>query len=201
MRVFSDNVKAIMASGKVAIFYLVEIIAPSVTIRDTTAVNSITVAGVGTFDPNNGLSIVEGPKLSEAVDRQNYKITYIDPEFQKRELFESILTGSTARTFVGFYNPFPTALGGAEEGQPLCGIDDLIVAYAGVVDTQGYAIDPSNGTVIAVVECASPMASLGLVKSFYTTKNAMARFDANDTCFDQVTTSAAKTTFLWGKAA
>ena len=199
MRKFSAIVQQIIASGNISAFQLAELITPLVTIRDTTAQTEIIIPSVGTFSPNNGLITIEGPRLSQAVDRETYKISYIDPLFLKRELFENGLTGSKLTTYLCFYNTLGSTINGIAPDAPFTDIADMIVSYSGVVDTQGYAIDPDSGTVIAIIEGASPMASLGLVKGFYTSKASMGQVAPSDTSFDQVTIAAAKTTYLWGK--
>jgi len=200
MRAFSSAVKTILASGQISVFRLVEILSKGGTLRDTTAPYAITIPSLGTFSPNTGLLIVEGPRQSSAVDRETYKITYIDPEMEKRTLFEAGFTGTQVNTYVGFFNPFSYVLGGANPGQPLTNAEDIIIAYSGVADTQGYSISPEDGTVIAVIECSSPMASLGMLRQITTSKDFMKGRDPTDTAFDQVSINAAKTTFLWGKS-
>jgi hypothetical protein len=200
MRGFSAAVKAIFATGEIIPIYLIKIIAPTESIYDCTGRSQITLSGIGTFTPNNGLNIVEPPKLSPSVDREAYKITYADPQFNKRSLFELNLTGAPVTTYVTFYNTTGSVLNGIEPGQPLTAAEDVIIAYEGVVDTRGYSVDPEQGTVIAVVECSSPMASLGRTRAFYTSKDAMMQVDPTDTSFDQVYLGMSKVTHLWGKA-
>lgn len=199
MRNFSNNVKTILALDEVAIFYLVRIVTPNVTLLDTTANVNITISGIGTFVPNNGLSTVEAPKLSSTVDRETYKLVYIDPDFSKRALFESVLTGSSVTVWVGFYNTTGGVIGTYQPGDIMSSVSDLVVAYKGIVDTQGYAIDPDSGTVVAAIECASPMASLGLVRPILTSRDALRQRNANDTAFDQVFQKSGQVFILWGK--
>jgi hypothetical protein len=200
MRTFSNNVNTLLATDNVSIFYLVKIVTPTQTIRGTTAGTDIVIPTEGTFVSNDGLLIVDAPRLSASVDRASYKITYIDPEFEKRALFETGIIGAPVSVWVGFFNTTNSVLGGANPGAPLLSFSDMIVAYSGTVDTPGYAIDPENGTVFASLECSSPMASLGMNRSFYTTKEEMAQRNLSDTCFDQVSVNAQKVTYLWGKA-
>jgi hypothetical protein len=200
MRIFSANVKLLLQQEEVLTFYLVKIETTSSTLLDTTAAYPINIPALGTFSPSNGLLTVEPPKLSSVVDREVYKLIYIDPEFEKIALFEAILTGSKATVYVGFFNSTTTVLGGALPNEPLTNLEDLIVAYEGVVDTQGYAIEPSAGTVVAAIECSSPVASLGLIKHFTTSKNEMQQINPNDTSFDQIYTGSSKVRRLWGKA-
>jgi hypothetical protein len=83
---------------------------------------------------------------------------------------------------------------------PLLDPADTIISYRGIADTQGYAINPTDGTVIAVIECSSPMARLGMVKSFFTSKDAMRQLNPIDTAFDQASLNSSKVSYLWGRA-
>lgn len=210
MRNFSDNVKECLASQVVAIFYCVRIDVPNRTINgisypstpilDTTAHTNILMGDGLTYLSTNGISNIEPPRLSSSLDREPYKITYIDPEFEKRDMFEAGLTGAPVSVRVGFFNPKNITFGGALPGAPLTNLDDTIIAYQGVVDTQSYAIDPNSGTVAAVIECSSPMASLSMSKPLFTSKEALRAIYPNDSSFDMSTHGARKLAFLWGKA-
>lgn len=200
MRTLSNNVKLLLSNDNVSLFYLVKIDAPGQTFRFTTAATDLDVPGIGNFESGGGLLIVDAPRLSSAVDRSIYKITFIDPEFTKRELFEAGLTGAIATVMVGFFNTTDVVLGGAQVDEPLLSTNDMIIAYSGSIDTQGYSIDPNNGTVFAVLDCASPMTTLEMSKVFFTSKEFMSRTVPADTCFDQVSVNAQKVTYLWGKA-
>ena len=197
MRKISANVRQLLVTESYSSFFLVKIVTPSGAILDTTFPIPVTVPGVGTFSPSNLVS-VDPPRLSETVDRESYKITYIDPQFEKIAMFETGLTGSKVTIYVGFINTTDAPLGGAQPGKPLLNEEDLLVAYAGVVDTQGYTIDPQEGTVVALVECSSPVAALGLSRIFRTSQEGMKRFSATDTAFNQVFVDGSK--LPWGKA-
>jgi len=163
------------------------------------------IPGIGTFGASSGLIEYESPRQSSAVDREVYKITYIDPTFQFRAYFEAGLTGARVTTYLGLFNSTasPVMSGGVSipPGQPLTGAEDLIIAYSGWVDTQGYTIDPDSGTVIAVLEGSSPMASLDMSKPFRTTKEDMRTVNLNDTSFDEIYTGVSRVSYAWGKAA
>lgn len=201
MRVFSDAVTYLIESGNIAVIYLVTIITPFETLRDTTASYDVTFDGQ-LYSAGNGLMIVEGPRQSSAVDRETYKVTYVDPEFNKRDLFEKTLTGSSVETRLVFVNTRDIAWGTTPVAPGALLLDplDTTIAYKGVADTQGYAVSPEDGTAIAVVECSSPMASLSLVKPFFTSRDAMRQQNPIDTSFDQVSINSIKVTHLWGKA-
>jgi hypothetical protein len=197
MRQMSANIKALLATENYSTFFLVKIVTPNGVMLDTTFPVPVTIVGIGTFTPSE-LANVDPPRLSEAVDRESYKLTYIDANFQKIAMFESGLTGSNVTVYVGFINTTSAPLGGAQPGHPLLNAEDLLIAYAGVVDTQGYTIDAQEGTVVALIECSSPVAALGLSRTFRTSQEDMKRFSGTDTAFNQVFVDGSK--LPWGKA-
>lgn len=200
MRQLSDNIKDILDADALAIVYIVEIVATSATLRLTTSSYDVTTSDGKTYLSNGGLLVVDAPRLSASVDRAAYKITLVDPEMSRRSLFENGLTGASVNVGVLFENPFEYTIGGAAPGQLLTQADDILIAYSGCVDTQGYAINPDEGTVIASIECASPVANLGMKRLQFTTSAAAKSISATDTCYDQVSVSASRSTFVWGRA-
>jgi len=197
-RKFSNNVRTLLSSDNPKTFYLVKIDTVLGTIRDTTVPYNITVAGLGTFESNNNLLTVDPPQLSDSVDREAYKITYADSAFEKISMFETVITGADVTIYVGFYNTTDTVFGGVQPGFPLLSTDDMIVAYAGIVDTQGYSIDASEGKVIAMIECSSPMAALSMNRNLRTTPESLKNLSLTDTAFNQVFVKGSR--IPWGKA-
>lgn len=200
MRILSPAVKKLLASNNVSTFTLVKITPPSGTvIRNTTTATPISFSGQ-TFTANSGLLSVEPPKLSEVVDREPYKIVYADPAFQLIGDLETSWVGAPVSVWVGFYNTTGASLNGTGIGAPMVASEDYVMAYQGRIDSQGYTIDPDNGAVLAVLDCASPMGALGRINSFYTSKEAMRRRYPNDSSFDAVHTGGEEAAILWGKA-
>jgi len=200
MRKLSNNLKYLLSLDSIALAYLIKIETPTTTISETTAAFDITLPGLGVFYSNSSLSTVDDIRLSKAVDRAIYKIVYIDPDFQKRALFEVGLTGSKVTVYLCFFNDTNAPINGVQPGDIFSDPDDIVIVYSGTIDTQGYTINASEGTVIASIDCASPMASLDLNKEFLTSKDSMQRLNPNDTAFDQVISNSARATLLWGKA-
>lgn len=205
MRDFSPAVQKLLSRDDVSGHYLVKIDRPSgtgtpaVSLRDTTADSDFEVPSIGVFSSDTGLSVIEAPRLSQAVDRETYKIVYIDTERTKRSLFEDGLTGAAAVVYMCLRNTTDSVLFGYPPGAYLTNPEDLIIAYQGVVDTQGYSVDPDNGAIIAVIECSSPMAALGLTRPFYTSKEYMRQISPTDTSFDQIYQGSKGLSLLWGK--
>lgn len=198
MRVYSPNVQQLLARKDIGIYFCVEIQHSAGYLRHTTLPRDVSIGGI-TYIADNNLMSVEPPKLSTVVDREAYKITYTDPNFVLRSLFESGLTGAPIQVMIGFINTTDVTLGGALPGAPLLNIADTIIAYAGVVDTQGYSMQDCE-EITVVIEGSSPMSSLNLVKVFYTSQDAMRQFSATDTAFVQVYAGSKEVDFLWGKA-
>ena len=194
MRDFSDTIKNVIYREDVGLFYMVLIKKGSLVLfADTSHATAITAIlpldGISrAYNPSTGLMSVEPPRLSQAIDKETYKIAYIDPNFEKISAFEGGLTGASINVCIGFYEP----------GTSVPITTDFVVAYKGTVDTQGYTINPDSGTVVAVIEGSSPVASLGQIKAFYTSKENMSRVSANDTSFDQIYVGSTKVALLWG---
>jgi hypothetical protein len=197
MRQVSQNIRTIFAADDPVSFYLVKLTTPTAQLLDTTLPFPVNIIGMGTFQPSSLLS-VDPPRMSDTVDRAVYKISYSDDTFEKIAMFESGLTGSGIEIYVGYFNNTSATLGDAAPGQILRNKEDLLLAYAGVVDTQSYNVNPSEGKVVAGIECASPVASLGLSRAFRTSPEGMKRFSAVDTSFSQVYVDGSK--LPWGKA-
>ena len=204
---FVDN---ILLQDEVSIFYLVEIHRPQVTFSDNTVLPAVDIYDTthytdldfngNTYVSSSGLLVVDAPRLSQAVDRSPYKITYIDPTFEKRSLFESGLTGAYVVVRIGFLNTTQSPVDGYLVGEPILSVDKTVIVYSGTVDTQGYSITPQEGTVIAVIENSSPMAALDLSRPFYTSREFLRKLSPDDSAFDQVYLGSQAISLRWGRA-
>jgi len=199
MRQFSENVKLLMQTDFPAAFFLITIVSKLGTTRETDLAYPVTVSGLGTFQSSDYLLSVEPPRTSNVVDRETYKVVYADPSMEKLAYFENVLTGSLMTIRVGFYNTTSNQLGGADPGMPLLNPEDIFISYEGVVDTQGYTVTAAEGRVTAVIECSSPVASLGLVKAFHTSRDNLRQINPADNSFDQVYVGSSQVSQLWGK--
>jgi hypothetical protein len=199
MRKTSSNIKTILSGGGVGGFLLLKLITPSITYYHTSAPFDINISGLGTFISNNNLISVEAPKLSNIVDRSTYKVSYTDPDFSFRGLFDNGLVGSSIEIYIGFYNSTDTILGSALPGEPLLDFEDIIPIYIGIVDSHGYSTTQDNEVIMAL-ECSSPMANLNMTKAIFTSQDSIRQVNPNDTAFDQVFVGAKAVNFLWGKA-
>jgi hypothetical protein len=187
-----------LTTDNVSIFYLVIIALKQSPIYHTNAPFNIVIPALGSFQADNGLVGIDSPRLSSVVDRESYKITYSDSNFEFRDLFESGIIGTEVSVYIGFYNTTTANVNGTDIGKPFTDMSDLILAYQGFIDSHGHTTDV-DGEVLAVLECSSPLASLDLVKPFYTSRDAMRQVNANDASFDEVYQGSKEINLLWGK--
>lgn len=200
MRYLSANVKQLISRPDVAVIYLVKIVTNSTTLLETTWNSSITVPSLGTYLPSEGLYSIEPPRSSQSVDKETYKMGFVDPSLEKLALFDEGIIGARVLVHLCLLNTTDSVIGGAQPGFPLVGDDDLIVAYGGFVDTYSHNKDAIDGKSVAVIECASPMAALGLTRSLFTTRDSLRQLNPNDTAFDQSYIGSAKAAYDWGRA-
>lgn len=198
MRAYSSAIRQIIDSGSISIFYLVEILGKTFTIRHTNLPYDVSVAAIGDFSSSNTLKGVEAPRQSSVVDREAYKITYSDNSYDMAGVFAAGITGAKVSVYIGFMNTTENTIGAAPPGFPILDKNDMIVGYKGFVDAPSHTVNP-DGEVTAVIECSSPMADLGLVKPFVTSPEQVHRVDPTDTCMDEVFTGSSKVELEWGK--
>lgn len=199
MRQFSSNVKVLLASELSTYFYMVAIEFASGTVRHTNLPYDLNISGLGLFYANSGLHGIDPPKVTNVVDRSAYKIIYADPDFSFRSQLLSGVTGTKITVRLGFINPFETTFGGAAPGEPLTQLEDTVIVYRGVLDTYGYVVKEST-EVLVTLECSSPMADLGLIRTFNASPGAMKKLNAADTAYDGVHQGSSAVNILWGKA-
>jgi hypothetical protein len=201
MRVLSNNIQTLLSQEVVNGFVLVRIAGPNINLQLTTYPTDLTVSWLsGTpFSANHNLADVDPPVVSNATNREAYKLAFIDADFSLRTTFEKGVAGATLEVYLGFVNTTAATLGGAVPGAPLMNYEDYHLGFSGVIDVSTYGVDPIEGVVVASVECSSPMASLDLKKSYVTSKNAVQQLNPNDTCYDQVHLGSKSLSMLWGK--
>lgn len=203
MRNFSANVKAQLSQDAISVFFLVEWRATGDGhryLRHTTFPIDISINGLGTFKALNGLNSVDAPKLSDTVDREVYKLSYLDADREMLSWVTGAGLGARCTVYIGFINTLNYAMGGAEPGMPMRNKEDLIMSYQGVVDTYGYSIN-SDGEFISTFDCSSPMAALDVVRPILTSPDSIKRENDIDACYDQVYAASAPVTLHWGSIA
>jgi len=113
-RQYSAAVQQLVNSDNFSTFYLVRIEREGLDLKYTNAPYDLNIPGLALFESDNGLKAIEPPRLSNVVDRETYKIVFIDNEYNLRSLFEAGLTGARVIVYIGFYNTLSTTLNGAE---------------------------------------------------------------------------------------
>lgn len=195
MRHISDSVLQMLASRHLSVFYLVDIDTDT-PMKHTSFYRDI-VTPFGTYSADNNLIGVDSPRLDANIDRESYKILYADPSFSLRSLAEGGISGIPVKVRIGFLNTLDVVVNGVMPNQPFTGADDFLTSYDGVIDFPSISIQDEN--VHMIFECASPMASLGLIKSHFTSQDYLKHLDTGDTSFDQVYDGSHKIDLLWGK--
>lgn len=195
MRYISDSIKKIFATNNLMAYYLVDI-ESTVPKKHTTLFRDV-VTPFGTYYCDNNLIGVDSPRLDANIDKETYKILYTDPSFSMRAEAEKGMTGIPVKVRIGFLNSSSETINGVMPGEPFVGTGDFLTSYDGVIDFPSIVIQDES--VNLIIECASPMASLGLIKSHYTSQDYLKHLDAADTSFDQVYDGSHKIDLLWGK--
>lgn len=203
MRSFSSYVTTLLALDFIEMFVLIDIVKTGITTLNLTTSAANLVVGSTTYlaaGPGSNILLKGFDPLTQtsSVDRASYKIVLADPLFALRASFDIGFIGGSATVRMGFYNTSSGVLNGVAVGLPLTDPNDLITVYKGVIDSNGYLVEDND--VSAILECSSPMASLGLVKSFTTSQDSMKQVATNDTAFDQVYIGSKEVSLLWGKA-
>jgi hypothetical protein len=204
MRSYSNNVATILALQDISYFYLVEL-GPylnlswvSTTKRYITLGVDKTIGG-NLYSGNSKIISVDPPRMSSSVDRESYKITLVDPDYEFRGLFERGFSQINVKISIGFFNTSPGVLGGVAPGEPILSISDTIVVYAGKVDNQVYAVDMDDGGVLCTLECTSPMGAIAMSRPRLTTNDSIQQINPADTSFSQVYKGSKGVGLLWGK--
>jgi hypothetical protein len=195
MRQFSASVRTIIDSGVISYFYLVSI---GVALKHTSYHTDITFDG-DVYLADNKLVNIQPPKMSSVVDREPYKIMYVDHDFSFRPSFEAGMVGQPVVVRMVFVNTTDGVLSGVNPGFPLLDPDDTIITHTGAVDSQNYSADFDSGEVTATIEASSPMAALSMVNSFYTSKNHLQQRAPGDTSFNQMYEGSPGVRLMWGK--
>lgn len=197
-----------MGTGVYSGFFLIDMNVRNTILRYTTLPFDAVVSGV-TYSSDNSLAGVDPPKLSSNTDREAFKIKFADPLLSYAGLADEMI-GSRVTVRGGFYNTSGGTIidsTGTEvlANNPILNYTDCIVLYKGFIDIVRYNISEEDGAIFEI-ECASPMASLDALNSFYTTQNSIRQripaaqwSTAPDTCFDNVALGGKSQEVLWGK--
>jgi hypothetical protein len=198
MIALSHALKTILSRPTVETAILVKI---SNALLFTSSYLSITTAG-DTYTPSEDtvrLISVDPPKITSSVDRASYSITFADPDMYFGQWLESLVPPGSVGTHERGYTGLPVMVRLAVFDAASYLTDSLLL-YKGVVDTGAYSIDLEEfGESVFTLTCSSPMSSLDMIRTFYTTKNDLRGIYATDAAFDQIYEGSGQIRLLWGK--
>jgi len=192
----SQIIQNIILLDRVKYFFLVSI---GNNRNYTSAPFNITMSNGITYLSDGGLIGVDPPTFSSTVDRSTYSVLFADLNSELKSYFEEGATGDNLFVRVGFFNTLNQTTNGVPVDGVFTNINDTILLYKGIIDTQSYSIDVNNGSITAKIEGSSPMADLDLVKSFFTNKDSMQQRNPNDTSFDKVFEGSGEISLKWGR--
>lgn len=202
MRKISTVIANVIDQPNVMPFFLVSI--GDMNLYLTTLQYDVVMSDGQTYLSDGGLVSVDPPRLSSVVDRESYKITIADPDFEFRTFLDNGAVGSELSVRVGFLNALTETLIGSDGVEvthyhPFKDLRDTIYAYKGAIDSHSYNIDFSNNEVMLTLEGSSPLANLDQVRAFYTSKDQMNQVNKNDTSMNEVYKGSGELTLKWGK--
>jgi hypothetical protein len=186
MRTFSSAVQAIINSGEIRFFYLIEL-GFSSTYRFTSYSSDIVFEG-NTYSADGGLYEIDTPKFSSVIDREAYKVVIADLVEEMAAEFETNVVGKTVKVKLGLLDNATNL--------PLLSSADIMDVYNGFVDAPKLSNDFEEK--LAVIECTSPMADLDAVNPFFSSKDGMDNRSSTDTSFDQIFDNK-EVSIKWGK--
>lgn len=197
MREISSNLQAVLDNEIINYFMLVELdftkTIDSVTTGNkyyftTLPFNFVFNSGNGnnTYFSDGGLLSFDTPRYSSTVDREAYRLTFLDTNNTFQTEFKNNVIGCPVKIYAGLYTNISAITS-----------DLVILAYKGRVDSPSISNDFESK--VAIIECTSPMADLDLVNSFISSKDGMDQKSDTDTSFDQIFKDN-YTNLKWGKA-
>jgi len=145
-----------------------------------------------TFVSDGTLAKVDLPKMTSVVDKQKFTITFIDVNFEFATTAEDGLVGQLVSVWMSCNDA---------DDQPILTPADVILVYRGRVDAPAHQVDTQQaGSAMFSLDCASPMADLDRVRTFYASQDYFDKNYPGDTSFEQVFATSGPVSLRWGKA-
>lgn len=206
MRTLSSLVKQLLNDDYFSTFALIDIVSNYAEFHLTTIPVDITFNGIS-YSADHSLSSLDTPKSSTSVDKATFKLTFADTDFIFKPLAENAAACGMMKVMTGFYNTTGAPLTSSSgivfgPDAPILDTKDMFCIYQGEIDQPRYTMSDNDG-VLFELSCASPMAALDAVNSFYTSAHSLSQrkpLNVVDTCFDKVSISGKTVEILWGKA-
>jgi hypothetical protein len=193
MMTFSATVKALIATKKFTTFSCIEIRDRNNGLIKNVTNNpyDITLSDSSTYLSDGTLLSIDPPQMNSSVDREQYKISFADPNFAEGEYASDGLIGSKVKNRLCFIG---------SDGYPLTSIADTVLVYAGRVDGTAYVVKTgTTGEAILQITCASPMADLDYKKGLITSKDFVRGRNSDDSSCDMVYGGSGVLQLRWGK--
>lgn len=193
MKQLSEFLKNKLSEDAIDSFLLLEI-GPIVTgdnvgyIRWTTLPYDVTFQG-SLFRGYMPLVSIDPPRMSNTLDREAYKVTLADVNFQYRESLEAGMNTASIKVFAGYLD------NGVARLEP----EDIACVYSGRMGGYSYSLSENNEPV-CVFEGEAPMGVVALKRSLITSKEQLNREHPDDTSFDQAYVGSKSISLKWGKA-
>ena len=204
MKKLSSLVRNFLNRGIFSTFALLDIKMGDASFHFTTLPVNVTVAGVK-YSHDHSLVSFDTPKSTTAVDKATFKLTFADTDFVFRGVAGEAAAGGSVRIRVGFYNTTDSVVVSSgllsfDPDQPILDEGDFLIMHDGMIDKPAYTFSESSGVAFELT-CASPMAALDLVNSFYTTRFSLQQRvkGTTDTCFDKISLGGTAAQIKWGK--
>lgn len=160
-------------------------------LRKTSYPRDLTFAGK-TFVSDGTVVRVDLPKMTSVVDKQKFTITMLDNDFEFAATAEMGLVGQLVSVWISCND---------ENEQPILSIPDVILIYRGRIDAPAHQIDTNTaGSAMFTLDCASPMADLDRVRTFYASQDYFDKNYPGDTSFEQIFATSGPVSLRWGKA-
>lgn len=187
MKNISDNAYTLLADGKFTPFVLVKIGTHCLTSyhRDISAKGD-------NFLADNRLLSISPPRQTSVAGSDEFNMVFaMDMDYYT---FLEGLTGAPVKVYIGFVND--GTLAGLPLG-PLFGDNDLMMGYAGNLDTVNRAYSGEDTTIL--VNCTAPLRDFDAVNLAYASSAWVKQYNPEDTSFDLIQEGTTMATIRWGK--
>lgn len=190
MRVLTPRLAAVLDNPVIEVIYCISI---GEDFRMNSSDADVTLSNGVTFPANTMIMSIDPARLSSTVDRELYGITIADPDYSFREKVELGL--------IGKYSEVRACMVDQSTGQLITDIEDTMIIYGGTVGGVNYTIDTANiGSVTAVISLTSPMSSLDMTRTFYSSRDYIRQHNPDDSSFDQIYQGSGGIVTKWGKS-
>jgi len=195
MLLFSPRVRQLIADGRARAFFCLHLLNADLSVyrASTTHYNTVKLGNDITYAADDFIVSVDPPKISSNVDREQYRVTLADPEFQGAADAENGLVGKRMEVRLCFLDP--------DTNLPLTDIEDTFIVYKGRVDGMTSNVSTEEvGESLFDMTGASPMVSLDMSKGTYLSRDVMRARDPEDSSCDKIYNGSGALVLKWGRS-